>query len=404
MKEKIDLYNKEEQLYNYLDDNYIDSSSKSLKYENYGAKDNKCDDILDNKEGFALFENNKELDALFDKAFVINTKYSYKEKISDEDIYIKEETLNKIYFNKKEKVPELYTFDKIKKEIFPKLNIQKEIKEKILPSKNNITNIEKSMSDREKSKSPNKKRKKTGKIKFNNDNKYEKPDDGEERKRGRKKADDYYSKSIHNIYSSDNINKKIKTNLLEFALIFLNTILNLFLDEKKLKNYTKNYLKNRKKKDSYDLIKNLDYTFIKNINKTKEISLLSTPLKDIFSNNISRKYKTYHSNLNKQIINQIIKEESNNPIIMKAFNLTFREWIDIFTYKKDLKTIIEFEEETAENLDGKFDYIDKLILDIYEKYQDTKYLFYFISYIYNYERWFLIKKERNRNYKKVKEK
>ena len=69
-----------------------------------------------------------------------------------------------------------------------------------------------------------------------------------------------------------------------------------------------------------------------------------------------------------------------------------------------MKTIIEFEEETAENLDGKFDYIDKLILDIYEKYQDTKYLFYFISYIYNYERWFLINKERNRNYKKVKEK
>ena len=192
--------------------------------------------------------------------------------------------------------------------------------------------------------------------------------------------------------------------MLEFALIFLNTILNLFLDEKKLQNCTKNYLKNRKKKGSYDLIKNLDYTFIKNIKKIKEISLLSTPLKDIFSNNISRKFKAYPTNLNKQIINQIIKEESNNAIIMKAFNLTFREWIDIFTYKKDLKSIIEFGEETAENLDEKFDHIDKLILDIYEKYQDTKYLFYFISYIYNYERWFLIKKERNRNYKKVKEK
>ena len=150
--------------------------------------------------------------------------------------------------------------------------------------------------------------------------------------------------------------------------------------------------------------KSKDYKFIKNIKKIQEITLLSTPLKDIFSNNISPKYKMYAPDSNKQIINKIIKEQSDNIIIMKAFNLTFREWIDIFTYKKDLKSIIEFNESTSINLDEKFDHIDKLILDIYEKYQETNYLVYFISYIYNYERWFLIKKERNRKLKKVNEK
>ena len=126
-------------------------------------------------------------------------------------------------------------------------------------------------------------------------------------------------------------------------------------------------------------------------------------MKDIFSNNISPKYKIFPTNLNKQIINQIIKDQSDNSIIMKAFSLTFREWIDIFTYKKDLRTIIEFNEGISLNLDEKIEHIDKLISDIYEKYKETKYLVYFISYIYNYERWFLFKKDRKRNYKKVKE-
>ena len=57
---------------------------------------------------------------------------------------------------------------------------------------------------------------------------------------------------------------------------------------------------------------------------------------------------------------------------MKAFIFTFREWIDIFT-------IIEFNEGISLNIDDKIDHIDKLILDIYENYQKTKYLVYFIS-------------------------
>ena len=347
MKENLYFYKQNEKFDNNLEVNYINSPSLNLDYEISDSKEDEYDDLLFTNENINTLEDYKVFDHLsINKYFIANNIYSFKEKISNEDLYIKDETLNKIYFNKKENSIELYTIDKIKKEIFPKLNISEDIKEKIIPTKN-ITNIEKSMSITKK------KRKKTGKIKFNI-NTYEKPEDKEKRKLGRKKADIEYSKSFHNIYSSDNIIIKIKVYLFEYAL------------------------------------------FIRNIKKMQELSLLSTSLKDIFSNNISPKYKAYPSNINKQIINQIIKENSNNKIIIKAFNLTFREWIDIFTYKKDLNTIIKFDEETSINIDEKFDHIDKIILDIYNKYQETNYLVYFISYIYNYERWFIVKKVRKR--------
>ena len=386
MKENLYFYKQNEKFDDNLEVNYINSPSLNLDYEISDSKEDNYDDILFTNENIKALEDYKVFDHLsINKNCNVNTIYSFEEKISNEDLYIKDETLNKIYFNKKENSIELYTIDKIKKEIFPKLNISEDIKEKIIPTKN-ITNIEKSMSITKI------KRKKTGKIKFNI-NTYEKLGDIEERKLGRKKADTEYSKSFHNIYSSDNIIIKIKVYLFEYALIFINTILNLFLGEKKLKNYKKIFLKNRKKDF---LIKNIDYKFIRNIKKVQELSLLSTSLKDIFSNNISPKYKAYPPDINKQIINRIIKENSNNKIIIKVFNLTFREWIDIFTYKKDLNTIIKFDEETSINIDEKFDHIDKIILDIYNKYQETNYLVYFISYIYNYERWFIVKKSRNR--------
>ena len=158
MKEKEDFIKRDQKIFEY---NYIFSSLKDLSYGNYNDNDEIYEDILFSKEIFCLLGDNKEYDSSIYKNFA-NTKNSYKEKISNEDLYIKEETLNKIYFNKKEIVPELYTFDKIQKEIFPKINIPKEIKEKIIQSKN-ITKIENNMSNKDRNLSDKKKKKKNWK-------------------------------------------------------------------------------------------------------------------------------------------------------------------------------------------------------------------------------------------------
>ena len=42
------------------------------------------------------------------------------------------------------------------------------------------------------------------------------------------------------------------------------------------------------------------------------------------------------------------------------------------------------------------EYADKLILEIYKKNTNDNYILYFLVYLYNYERWFSVKRGRNR--------
>ena len=155
----------------------------------------------------------------------------------------------------------------------------------------------------------------------------------------------------------------------------------------------------KQKDDLVDLIKFLDYKFVDKIKKETELNLLKMPLKEIFSNNISPRYSTLPRDSNRRIIERIIKDEKNNEIIMFALNLTFGEWLDVFTYKKELKDIKNFEEKKMKNLIDKFDRIDMLLKEIYQSNYSNNYLSYFICLIYNYERWFYIKNGRNRLFK-----
>ena len=85
---------------------------------------------------------------------------------------------------------------------------------------------------------------------------------------------------------------------------------------------------------------------------------------------------------------------------MFALNLTLREWIDVFIYKKELKDITKINnlsEEKINQLSSLFDRVDNLLLDIYHKDCNKNYLSHFISLMYNYERWFFIKRGRSRS-------
>ena len=101
------------------------------------------------------------------------------------------------------------------------------------------------------------------------------------------------------------------------------------------------------------------------------------------------------------MIDLILNDERDNVNIMFAFNLTFGEWIDIFTYKRKLESFENLNEVNIKELEDKFVKVEKLINEIYQKNYNKNYLSYFISYTFNYKRWFIMKKGRNRITNKI---
>ena len=124
-------------------------------------------------------------------------------------------------------------------------------------------------------------------------------------------------------------------------------------------------------------------------------------LKDLFSKEISPKYiYKYPKDYNKSIIENILKD--GNDIILFAFKMTLRDWLDIFTLKKTVKDIINKYNNNRtdkENLIKKIEQslicVDKILNKIDDNI-DEDYIARFIFCLYNYERWFHLKKYRKK--------
>ena len=206
-------------------------------------------------------------------------------------------------------------------------------------------------------------------------------EEGEKTKRGRKIITIKKTKILHDKYSQDNIIKKIKAKLLLYAVKFFNNLL-------KKSNY-------RKKK--YKLYK-IDYKYIKQLKKEEDLKIFMKSLKDLFSLDISPKYKNISQLHNKNTINAIIedKELRNYQAIMFALNLSFKEWLELFTYKKNIYEIKKHNEgfeNIIEEIEKSMIYVEVLLTKILEK-NDNHFLSIFTFFLYNYEEWFLIKRER----------
>ena len=80
-------------------------------------------------------------------------------------------------------------------------------------------------------------------------------------------------------------------------------------------------------------------------------------------------------------------------------NMKFKDWIEIFTYKKGFNSIINLDYENLDNIAQYLEYADNLILNIYRKTKNDNYLLYFMIYLFNYERWFSLKVGRTRTSK-----
>ena len=181
---------------------------------------------------------------------------------------------------------------------------------------------------------------------------------------GRKKKTDN-TKRKHDKNVPDNIIKKCKRIFFKYIIIFINSI---------IKTYKTNHQEN------YEF-KNLSYeNYVNNLKKDKEIILLNMPLKDLVSLDVSNKYAS-NASFNKEKMEKILEEEKDNTIINSILNMTFGEWIDVFTFKNEINYYFEFNE------------LQDVLIDLYNK-EDKEYFSRFIFYLFNYKNWFQNKKPR----------
>ena len=89
------------------------------------------------------------------------------------------------------------------------------------------------------------------------------------------------------------------------------------------------------------VIKKIEHKKFANETKRDEnIKFLNKNIKDLFSNNVSGKFKALPSNSNELIISRLLQEEDNKDIFDFIFNeLTVGDSLDIFTKKTDLKSL-----------------------------------------------------------------
>ena len=224
------------------------------------------------------------------------------------------------------------------------------------------------------------------------------------KKKGRKPKEETKTKNNeHDKNTPDNIVRKIKTKIFEQLVTFVNFIFTCFLKDK-IKEYfniCNEDKKNENKNEKQKLIKELNYKYIQNLKREKNLEFLDMTIGDLLSLEISPKFCSFPSDSNKKIIEAIKEGEKDNKIIMFILNLKFRDFLDVFTKKKELKDIENFDEDKFLVIKSNFPKVETILKDIYEKEVANddfcKYFSSIIYHIYNYERWFFIKISRNKD-------
>ena len=134
----------------------------------------------------------------------------------------------------------------------------------------------------------------------------------------------------HNKFSKDNLIRKIKSKLLAAIRSYINSL---------LKTY---YLKNEIK--SVVLLQKLDQKYIRDTSIDFNKKLINLKIKDIFSDDISLKYKALGRNFNKNLINKIYQGKSQKNII-SILEMTFLECLEHVSGKKNYESLKGLENE-----------------------------------------------------------
>ena len=198
-------------------------------------------------------------------------------------------------------------------------------------------------------------------------------EDIKEKNRGRKKKSSN-EVGTHTKYSADNIIIKIKI-----------TILNSIKD---LLNSSFIYL-NSNQKQFLKLVKGKN----KSIKREDNLELLSSKIKDIFSEDISSKYSANDKNHNLVLIQKIYEERKETDII-QILELTFGELLNIFrgTISNELQKKISSIKYFKEKFRCLTDFIEKVKYEESKKGETEENIKEYINKIkdlsMNYEEWF----------------
>lgn len=209
-----------------------------------------------------------------------------------------------------------------------------------------------------------------------NNKKNEDPPKPKVKQKGRSKRNQSYDSknenSTHNRSAEDNITKKHNCKLLNSSKDWMN---NSFLDS------SGNFINFDKKKKinnhNENIFLKIDPNIItNNITKKDTLENLKKPLKEIFSYSISKKYKLQQKDINKILIDKILKENKQDFVIY-ILNMTFEDLLNYYNGIITDETIInhfkgKYDEKLIRQFIKNFQKIDCWIEEIAEKEKDPK--------------------------------
>ena len=206
--------------------------------------------------------------------------------------------------------------------------------------------------------------------------------------RGRKMENrENNEKERHNRYKADNIIKKLKAKFFKYGIKFLNKIIGL---------------------NKNDRLVNLNYyKYINNLKRDVNLEYLNMKLWELYSKDISPRNIKKDTNIiinseDDQIKNKDIdynknileKQINKDDTLDFALNMTFREFIELFTGKRKVEDLVIDNKIDCSKIqsfiEGKEEMLMEKEIDINNKL-DKIYFQKYIFYMYNYERWFYIK-------------
>ena len=292
--------------------------------------------------------------------------------------------ITKFKTNLKENIPMLYSFDDIKQKIFKNELYEKKFKFDF----NNIFTKDKLVEDQYL-------RKKTYREYtfddymngFLDNENSQNCEEGNKKRRGRKNKNEGGGK--HDRMASDNIIKKIKAHFFKYLTKFLNNIIN----------------DKEAPKENNEIFK-INYCFINQLKREIDLRYLNMHLKDLLSLlNVSPKYKKISCDSNQVYIKELLNGQKDEAIRF-AFNMTLRDWLDIFSFKKEVKDLLneynikDDNNTICQKIKESLVAVDDLLNNLAEKEENKNYFSNFIFYLYNYELWFFRKKGRETKPKK----
>ena len=122
-------------------------------------------------------------------------------------------------------------------------------------------------------------------------------------------------------------------------------------------------------------------------------------LKELFSLEITKRLPKLKSNYNKRVIEEIINKDDRINFVL---NLTYNDFIELFTHKKNIQDMINAfnikldtiqYEEIKKHIPKVEDFYNEMI----KKY-DIEYATLVIFYLFNYKRAIKLKQKRKKNH------